>query len=394
MSQPNQSTPRHWAGTGVATRSRRADRGTGSSRRGGRRRRGSAGPGGLPRPVLIAAGVVAAVVIGLGGLAYADHGYLFGVATPLAGADYEGPGGEEVQVEIPEGANGAVIAGVLVDSGVVASAGAFEYAFENNPEAPAIQPGTHTLQLQLPAAEAVALLAANEVDRGGFTVPEGLTKEQIRVRMIESGWAEKKVNAAFEKLGEILPPQANETGEGWLFPETYEVSPDKHSPSDVLQEMVTMTVSQLDEAGVPEQRREEILIKASLIEREARLDKDRPVIAGIIERRLEQDWKLGIDATVLYGVGRTSGALTQAELDDASNLYNSRIHHGLPPTPIANPGRASIDAALNPAGGLEMYWVTVNHETGETKFATTDAEFQALVAELRAWEAAHPDWHE
>jgi UPF0755 protein len=331
---------------------------------------------------------------GGGGCRGKNDGYLFGIATPLAAADYDGPGGEEVRVEIPEGANGAVIGRLLVENGVVASEDAFRRAFGANPAAPGIQPGTHTVRTGMPAADAVALLAENAIDRGGLTVPEGLTVAQIRERMIAAGWPEQETKEAFDNIGDHLPEQAGGNAEGWLFPQTYQAAPDRTPPADVVRAMVDMTVSQLEDAGAPQERWEDVLIRASLIEREAARSEDRPRMSGVIQRRLDQNWTLGIDAAILYGTGRSRGALTRAELDDVSNPYNLRKHKGLPPTPISNPGRASIDAALHPADGTEMYWVTVNHETGETKFATSTEEFQALVAELRQWEADHPDWHE
>ncbi|GAB4085462.1 endolytic transglycosylase MltG [Myceligenerans cantabricum] len=346
------------------------------------------------RAVVFAVVGLLVVVAGLGAWTWKNDGYLFGWETPLAAEDYDGPGGEELPVEIPEGANGSIIGELLVANDVVASYDAFKHAFDENPDAPSIQPGTHTLRTRMAAADAVSALAANSVARGGLTVPEGLTAAQVRDRMIEAGWPKKATQKAFSNLASQLPEQAEGNGEGWLFPQTYEVGPDKTEPADVVATMIQMTVSQLEDAGVPPARWEEILTRASLIEREALRPEDRPKMSGVIQRRLDENWSLGIDAAVLYGTGRTSGALTRSELDDATNPYNLRIHKGLPPTPISNPGRASIDAALHPADGDEMYWVTVDHATGQTKFATTDAEFQELVAELRQWEAEHPDWSE
>jgi UPF0755 protein len=158
---------------------------------------------------------------------------------------------------------------------------------------------------------------------------------------------------------------------------------------------------------VPREQWQEVLIKASLIEREAPgsvwpirvqggeevdvlavVSADREVLqmmARAIENRLAQGMSLGIDATVLYGLGRTSGDLTDAELADPDNPYNTRVHTGLPPGPIASPGEASIEAVLNPADGDWIFWCTVDLETGETKFAVTYTEHQQNVAELAAW---------
>lgn len=373
-----QGPPRHASGV----RARRGDRDVYQSR-GSRRSKGTR------RPLILAIVAVLVVVGGLGAWTVKNDGYLFGIRTPLAAADYEGTGGDPVDVEVPEGANGYTIAAELAEKDVVASAGAFVRAFNANPDAAAIQPGTHTLRLQMSAASAVALLAENHVNRGGFTVPEGLTAAQIKQRMIKQGWPKADVNAAFKNIGQLLPPEAGGKPEGWLFPSTYEVQPDETPAADVLAQMIAQTVQVLEEVRVPHDRREEILAMASLIEREAKNPEDQPKMSRVIHSRIEQNWYLGIDAAILYGLGRTSGALYQSELDDASNPYNLRRHKGLPPTAISNPGRSAIEAAMNPADGAWMYWVSVNLETGETKFATTEAEFNALVAELRAWEDAN-----
>ena len=159
--------------------------------------------------------------------------------------------------------------------------------------------------------------------------------------------------------------------------------------------MVEGTTNVLKQLEVPAGQRETVLIKASLIEREARLAEDRPIMAAAIENRLAaNDW-LGIDASLLYGLGRTSGGLTTAELEDGSNPYNLSVrgNKGLPPTPIAAPSRSSIEAVIKPADDSEVFfWCTVNLQTGETKFADTQAEHDKNIAELHAWMEANPGW--
>jgi UPF0755 protein len=374
-----QGPPRHASG---GVRGRRGDRDVYSSRAG----RGSRGD---KRPLIIALVAVLVVVGGLGAWTVKNDGYLFGIRTPLAAPDYEGAGGDPIDVVVPENANGYTIAEELVAKDVVASSGAFIRAFNANPDAVAIQPGTHRLNLQMSAASAVALLAENKVVRGGLTIPEGLTATQIQQRMIKQGWPKADVRAAFKNVKQMLPPEAGGKPEGWLFPSTYDVKPKETPAADVLQQMIDETILVLNAIDVPADQREEILAMASLIEREAKNPEDQPKMSRVIHSRIEQDWYLGIDAAILYGVGRTSGALYQSELDDASNPYNLRRHKGLPPTAISNPGRSAIEAAMNPADGPWMYWCAVNLETGETKFATTEEEFNTLVAELRAWEDAN-----
>ena len=356
----------------------------------GRRRRRSK----RSRGPLVAAVLGVLVVLGaVAGWTVVNDGYLFGVRTPLAAPDYEGTGGDPIVVEVPQGANGETIGAELAEKDVVASVGAFVHAFGENPDAAAIQPGTHTLKLRMSGSAAVALLAENKIDRAGFTVPEGYTVGQIRQSLVDQGWPQEDVEATFADIASLLPPAAGGEPEGWLFPSSYEVKPDQTPAADVVKQMIDETTAILEDLGVPGDQRETVLIKASLIEREARLDDDRPIMAAAIENRLAADEWLGIDASLLYGLGRTSGGLTSAELADGSNPYNLSVrgNKGLPPTPIAAPSRESIEAVLNPADDPDVFfWCTVNLESGETKFANTQAEHDQNVAELHAWLEANP----
>ncbi|WP_448629381.1 endolytic transglycosylase MltG [Cellulomonas soli] len=157
----------------------------------------------------------------------------------------------------------------------------------------------------------------------------------------------------------------------------------------VLQQMVAKTVAVLTAKGVPNDQWETVLIKASLIEREAKRDEDRPMMARVIENRLDKEMTLGIDAAVAYGAGVSGTDLNNDLLNDTSNPYNLRKLVGLPPTPIAMPGEKSIDAVLAPADGDWLFWCTVNPDTGETKFAMTLDEHKQNKAELDAWIAAN-----
>lgn len=185
-----------------------------------------------------------------------------------------------------------------------------------------------------------------------------------------------------------LPPQANGKLEGWLYPATYQVQPGETAAA-VLKQMVAQTVSLLTAKNVPQDQWETVLNKASLIEREARRDEDRPMMARAIENRLSQGMPLSIDAAVAYGLNKPGTQLTDADIQNADNPFNTYKRTGLPPTPIASPGEKAIDAVVNPAQGTWLFWVTVNDETGETKFATTYAEHQQNVAARDAWVAQH-----
>ncbi len=127
--------------------------------------------------------------------------------------------------------------------------------------------------------------------------------------------------------------------------------------------------------------------QGSIVEREAKLPEDRPKVARAIENRLEKEIALQVDATVAYGLGISGMDLTTEMLQDDSNLYNTYRHLGLPPTPIASPGATSIDAVLNPEPGDWLFWVAINLDTGETRFAVTNAEHEANRELLRQWQA-------
>ena len=130
-----------------------------------------------------------------------------------------------------------------------------------------------------------------------------------------------------------------------------------------------------------------MLNKASLVEREARLAEDRPKVARAIENRLAKEMPLQVDATVAYGLGISGMDLTTEMTQDDSNAYNTYRHLGLPPTPIASPGSVSIDAVLNPEPGDWLFWVAINLDTGETRFAVTNDEHNATKELLRQWQA-------
>ena len=145
--------------------------------------------------------------------------------------------------------------------------------------------------------------------------------------------------------------------------------------------MVAATVAELDSLGLAADQRETLLITASILEREVNIDEYLPMVARVIENRLtntsaETQGYLQMDSTVLYGVGKTGGVPNADDLAN-DNPYNTYIYKGLPPTPIAQPGQAAIEAVLNPAEGSWLYYVTVNLDTGETLFADTYAEQQA-----------------
>ncbi|WP_315096828.1 endolytic transglycosylase MltG [uncultured Cellulomonas sp.] len=335
--------------------------------------------------LLMVAGAAYVVVELMGGMFQGGSGADGGVE------DYSGVGHGSVDVVIKPGDTGSDMATTLADAGVVATAKAFNEAFAANPQASSIQPGTYKLLLEISAVDAVAALL-DPSSRVSFTlnIPEGLTKDQIATKLSEKmAFPVEEVKAAIADPAAIgLPAEAGGNAEGWLFPATYDIEPGA-TPGSILSQMTAQTVSVLTQKGIPQDQWSTVLNKASLVEREARLAEDRPKVARAIENRLDKEMPLDIDSSVAYGLGKPGTGLTTADTQDASNPYNTYKFLGLPPTPIASPGAASIDAVMAPAEGDWLFWVTVNLESGETLFASTLADHTANVQKLREWQAAN-----
>ncbi|MEU4388323.1 endolytic transglycosylase MltG [Promicromonospora sp. NPDC023805] len=335
--------------------------------------------------------LIALVLVGGAGYAvWLNFESLIGLSNPLESKDFPGPGGDQIDVVIPEGASGTAMGEALYDAGVVASVAAFTAAFEANPDSVMIRPGTHTMLEEMPASDAVALLVKNDTVDLQLTIPEGYTADQVVERAVQvSGLPTKDFQAALEDPAEIgLPKEARGKVEGWLYPDTYVLAPDD-TAAGLLSQMVERTKGELQEKGVPSKQWQTVLTKASLVEREGLHSDDKPKIARAIENRLDDDMRLEIDASLAYGAGKPGTELTKADRDNTKNRYNTYRHSGLPPGPIASPGEVSVDAVLDPTPGDWKFWVTVNLDTGETKFAEDFEEHQRNVQELRDWEAAN-----
>ena len=194
--------------------------------------------------------------------------------------------------------------------------------------------------------------------------------------------------AAGDPAGLGLPAQARSTLEGWLFPATYEVG-SSTTATELLRRTVARTVQELTELQVPKDQWEKTIITASLVEAERGSDEDAPKIARVLQNRLDQGIKLQLDATVNYALNRYKVGVSLKDLE-VDSPYNTYRYGGLPPGPICSPGRVAIQGVLNPAPGEWLYFVTVNPDTGETKYATTESEFSQLKVELDRWLVANP----
>lgn len=313
---------------------------------------------------------------------------------PEPAADFPGPGSGTVTVQVLEGDNGGDIAQTLYDAGVVASTKAFVDAFQANPGATSIQAGSYDLRLEMKAADAVSALLdpANRAEVR-LTVAEGLRASQIYERIASvTGVPVADVEAAAGDGAAIgLPGEAGGNVEGWLAPATYTIERDA-TATEILRQMVAHTVRVLDERSVPADQRQGVLIKASIVEKEVNNAEDFGRVARVMENRLAPgsptNGTLGMDSTLAYGLGKSGLDLTRSELE-SDHPYNTRVHPGLPPGPIGSPGAAAIDAVLAPPEGDWVYFVTVNPDTGETRFTASYEEHLANQALYRQWLEEH-----
>jgi UPF0755 protein len=133
----------------------------------------------------------------------------------------------------------------------------------------------------------------------------------------------------------------------------------------------------------------EVLIVASIIEREVNREEYRPRVARVLYNRLDKGMKLRLDSSVVYAEKLKTNTTTQ-EARKSKSKYNTYRYKGLPPGPISAPGKAALEAAANPDKGKWLYFVTVNFDTGETKFADNQADFEKIRQEFQTWCQSHP----
>lgn len=289
---------------------------------------------------------------------------------------YRGYAGDGVFVEIPRGMNSSGIARLLEESGVVRSQREFVWLCRLWKRRP-LQAGEYRFERAMTPLEVHRVLAEGRVYLRSITIPEGWTRFEIAEELERAGIVpRKKFLAATADASEIqdLAPGARSL-EGFLFPATYQFTR-KATAKQVAGAMVARfreVWGSLAKNGGNE-RAGEIVTLASLVEREARAAEERALIAGVYRNRLERGMALQCDPTVVYGLmldGKWDGKIGYADLK-YNSPYNTYLHRGLPPGPIANPGAAALEAALQPAKTDYLYFVADTR--GRHFFSKTLAE--------------------
>ncbi|MFJ9517011.1 endolytic transglycosylase MltG [Kitasatospora sp. NPDC101801] len=330
-------------------------------------------------------------VVGVLGLA-ALAAFLLWPSGQEKAADFAGAGTGSVQVSVVQGATLTQIGQTLQKEGVVASVRAFTEAAAKSPAGTRIQPGTYTLRLRMAAVSALNVLL-DPANANALTIPEGRRAEQVYAAIDQKlGLAEGTTKGvAGQQAGALgLPDAARGNPEGYLFPATYPVTGET-TPLMLLQLMVAQAAKRQTADGLAEaadaygRSPYEILTLASLVQGEADNPEDMAKVARVVYNRLQKSMPLQFDSTINYALNRSTLTTTagDAKLDSPFNTY---LHQGLPPTPIANPGRDALQAAAHPAEGDWLYFVTVG--PGDTRFTDSFDQHQRNVAEFNARQAA------
>jgi UPF0755 protein len=304
------------------------------------------------------------------------------------------PGGAEVSIELPRGASTARIAAILDEEGVISSARMFRLYARVTGAGP-FKAGGYTFRKHQSFSS-----VAKTLDKGPklvfqrLTVPEGLTLVQIadRVGKLPGRSAEKFLEVA--RSGTVrsqFQPADSVNLEGLTLAETYEFEP-KDDEVAILKRMVEAFDAVAVEVGLDQAPAKlgltpyQAVIVASLIEEEAKIPEDRPKMARVIYNRLARKERLGIDATLRYGLNRPTQPLRVSDLD-SDTPYNTRKFAGLPPTPIAAPGRAALEATMSPAEGPWIFYVLDPDQSRTPKgghfFTDSAREFEVVKAECR-----------
>jgi UPF0755 protein len=339
-------------------------------------------------------GLIALIVslVLLGGVVAVGFSSITNFISRFQIEDYQGEPGPVVQIVIEQGDTGEDVARKLLEADVVKSFDAI-YREMLNSDFSEIYPGTYEFPTKLSGAQALRLLLSgdNKVVLT-VTIPEGYRNVQVIERVAEELLISREdLESAIDKAMARLPEAAVNL-EGYLFPATYKFDPNI-SAEKVIEVLIDRTEQELSEYDIALKDSFDVIRTASVIQLEARHEEDFYKVSRVIQNRLQKGMLLQMDSTVNYGTGGTKITTTDAQRADP-NLYNTYVHKGLPVGPIGNPGAVAIEAALRPADGDWLYFVTVNLKTGETIFSETFAEHEVAAQQFYKWLRENPDWND
>ncbi|HEY7267559.1 MAG TPA: endolytic transglycosylase MltG [Solirubrobacterales bacterium] len=296
-----------------------------------------------------------------------------------------GDGSGEAIVTVPEGASASDVADLLSDNDVVSNGTLFEWRLKLAGKTDKILPGRYVLAHDMSYSSAIDKLTSSG-GKVNVTIPEGEDRTQIAQTVGDLGLqgdylASTKSFKGFDpnRYGAQDPKSL----EGFLFPATYELDPGASVDQLVSEQLQAFKQNiagvNLSYAKSKNLTVYDVLTIASMIDKEVMIPSERPLVAAVIYNRLHRGMPLGIDATTRFEFHNYTGEITESQLK-SSSPYNTRIHAGLPPTPIGNPGLAAIKAAARPAKVNYIYYVLNGDGSGHHCFTASDQEFNQLVA--------------
>lgn len=286
-----------------------------------------------------------------------------------------------VSVTIKEGTSSYKIAEILKDEGVINSKLWFMFRLGISGKKGKLQHGTFKFDKNDSLGEIIEILATKGAKKNTvtLTIPEGYSVERIKARVVEMGLCtDNEFELALKKDYDysFLKSVPNTKDikyrlQGFLYPSTYEFYSDS-SAETVIKTLLDEFKKQTDGLGIPEDKMYEIVTKASMVEREAKVASERSVIAGVFENRIKADMPLQIDATVVYAISDGMYNVDKVYYKDleADSKYNTYKYKGLPAGPICSPGLASIRAAQNPQSHKFLYYHTDNSKNDGTHIFT------------------------
>ena len=300
---------------------------------------------------------------------------------------FKGDGEGQVIVNVPEGATAGEIADILTENDVVSNGGLFQIRLRLAGKEGDVQAGRYVLAADMSYGAAIDKLTSS----GGkvtLTLPEGLPRAQMAPIIADVGIGGDYLEATksfkgFDpaQYGAVNPPSL----EGFLFPATYQLDPGSDVNVLIPEQLEAFRQNfakvELAYAKKKNLTPYDVLIIASMVDREVAVAKERPLVAAVIYNRLKRGMPLAIDATTRYEFNNYEDQITQSQLE-SSSAYNTRTHMGLPPTPIGNPGLDAIQAAAHPAKVNYLFYV-VKPGTCEHNFAANEAQFEQFNAQYQ-----------
>ena len=275
-----------------------------------------------------------------------------------------------VVVEVPKGASARNLGPTLAEAGAIDDPESFGWYVRFHKEGGCIKAGRHAVSRSMSYAEMIATLCgAPIVDSVPFTILEGWRIREIDAALAKEGLAKPGEYAALAKTPSRFSakfPLPSNSLEGYLYPETYQVEPDNFDVARFIQRQLEMFDKKFmaqHPDGFGKRSLEEVVIMASMIVREEPTEKHRPMVAGILWKRIDSSWHLGVDATSRYTLPKWNDRRAfLKKLRDPKDPYNTRLRPGLPPTAIGNPDLSSLEAAAAPVSS--PYWYYLHDSDG------------------------------